>query len=107
MTDSTFLATINHITIKTDIGDGLEINANKGNSNFPTIKLTNNKDVIKKLLNPKLERLIGLIEFENFMTPNLLVAYSQSQFEEKQLNSLQHLDLNLILMKMYFFAYGQ
>ncbi len=104
MTKSVYISAINHISVLQDLGEGIELIAKSSSRIYPVVKLTNNRSVIEKLLSPELEKLIGLIEYRYLSTPGILVAYSESGFDESVANSLQHLDLHLILLKMYFYC---
>lgn len=104
MTKSIFLCVLNHISTNNDLESGVEINPNQDNPNFPVIKITNNKDVIARFLNPQLEKWIGLLEFRNIQETETLIAYAESEFDESKVTSIQHLDLHLYLLKMYFFC---
>lgn len=102
MTDSVYISVINHILIQEDLGEGVYIIPNHKNHNFPSIKLTNNQDVIKSLVTPNLKPLIGQLEYENFFKPNTLIVYSKSQFDETKTNSIDYLDLNFYLIRIFF-----
>jgi len=104
MTKSVFICVLNHISTNSDLELGVVINPNQDNPNYPSIKITNNKVKITSLLNSQLEKLIGLIEFRNISETDSIIAYSESEFDESHVTSIQHLDLHLYLLKMYFFC---
>jgi len=104
MIKANFICAINCIEIIEDLGIGIEIIPNKENENFPKIFLTNNKEIIRKQLISGTEKLIGLIEYRHLYNNAKLVAYSNSEFDENQTNSIQHLDIHLSILKIFFFS---
>ena len=99
-----FLCGLHNIEVKEDLKDGLELVPNEKNNDFPTIKLTNNKEKIKSLLDKQLSYFIGAIEYNHLLNGYSLVAFAENEFDIESTNSIQHLDLHLFLLKMYFFC---
>lgn len=104
MIESTFISAINGIVIKEDLGSGIEIIPHEKNEGFPTILITNNREVIRQQLVGDVDKLIGLIEFQHLYYGTSLVAYSKGEFDENKINSIQHLDIHLTILKTFFFG---
>lgn len=99
-----FLCGLQNIEVKEDLKEGLQLIPNENNSDFPTIKLTNNKEKIKSLLDKQLSYFIGAIEYNHLLNGYSIVAFAENEFDILNTNSIKHLDLHLFLLKMYFFC---
>jgi hypothetical protein len=99
-----FLCGINRLNILTDLGEGFDLTPNEKNSQVPKIRITNNKSVVSKFLNPQLARLIGLIEYSHLADTYPIVAFAESSCDLTSTTSIKHLDTHLYFLKMYFFC---
>ncbi len=104
MTTSFFVSAINNIDVQVDLNEGIVIVPNEANHDFPVIRLTNNRNLIKEFIKPQYIQLMGLIEYNYLMESNCLIAYAQGEFDEKSISAKQYLDLYLLAMKSYFFS---
>lgn len=103
-TKCTFVCGLHNIEVKEDLKEGIVLMPNEQNSEFPLIRITNNRAKIDSLLDKQLSLSIGQIEYNHLRDGYPMVAFSESEFNLKTTSSIQHLDLHLILLKMYFFC---
>lgn len=105
LTRCIFICGLHNIEVKEDLADGLILIPHKKNSELPTIRITNNKEKIKSLITEQFSNHIGTIEYYHLVNGYPVVAYAESEFEIETISSsIQHLDLHLYLLKMFFFC---
>jgi hypothetical protein len=104
MTKSIFLCAIQGISVKEDLGDGIEIVPHDKNSNYPRILLTNNLTRIQGYSTDEFQQEIGLLEHRSLFKLAPLVAFSEGKFDESKLRDIQYLIIHLNLLRTLFYC---
>lgn len=104
LTKCIFICGLHNIEIKEDLGEGIILIPNVKNNDFPQVRITNNKVKVKSLLDDLLPRFIGAIEYNHILHGYPIIAFAESEFDIEKTTSIEHLDLHLFLLKMYFFC---
>lgn len=102
MTNCNFICGVHNIVIDDDLGEGIQLVPNEKNEDYPIIKITNNKEKIDSLLSPNLAELIGVIEYSHLSSGYPIIAFCENKFDSKQIDSIEHLDKHLYLLKVFF-----
>jgi hypothetical protein len=104
-TNCTFLCGLHGLTVDFDLKEGILLTPNEqGNPTIPSIRITNNKGMIKKFLNNQFVEYVGLVESNHLLNGYPLIAYAENKCNLKDSTSLAHLDKHLYFLKMYFFC---